>query len=211
MNTMTRNTPERSPEYDSKEMIETAKKAAGNWRKFESFGWSRVGQLDNPESWAIVYTHHRDSRLLDQSNAAAIEDALRPFSEGDDPDILEEHHRHWACGWIDGFAIRVFRNGEVTQAFRTYAEIRDRLEDYPVLDEEDYCRREYEATLENFDSAVSGIRDDYELPDRWKEEVFSWFGQHDQQAVENRDDSGGYPSEEQLESAFTALGYQRIA
>ena len=207
---MTRNTQERNPEYDSKEMIETAKKAAGNWRKFESFGWSRVGQLDDPESWTIVYTHHRDSRLLDQSNAAAIEDALRPFLEGDDPDIIEEHHGHWACGWIDGFAIRVFRNGEVTQAFRTYAEICDRLEDYPVLDEEDYCRREYEATLENFDSAVSGIRHEYELPDGWKEEVFSWFWQHDQQAVENRDDSGGYPSEEQLESAFTALGYRRI-
>ena len=207
---MTRNTLERNPEYDSKELIEAAKEAAGNWRKFESFGWSRVGQLDDPESWTMVYTHHRDSRLLDQSNAAAIEDALSPFLEADDPDIIEEHHGHWACGWIDGFAIRVFRNGEVTQAFRTYAEIVDRLDNYPVLDEEDYSRREYEATLDNFDCAISGIRDEYELPDDWKQEVFDWFWQYDQRAVENRDDSGGYPSEEELESAFTALGYRRI-
>ena len=94
-------------------------------------------------------------------------------------------------------------------AFRTYLEIVDRLDDYPVLDEEDYCRREYEATLANFDCAVSCIRHDYELPEGWKEEVFNWFWQNDQRAVENRDDSGGYPNEEQLESAFTALGYQR--
>ena len=208
---MKHNTKQRNShrECDSVELVETAKEAAGNWRRFESFGWSRIGELDDPENWTIVYTHHRDSRLLDQSNAAAIEDALRPFLEADDPDILEEHHGHWACGWIDGFAIRVFREGKVTRAFRTYMDIVGRLDDYPVLDEEDYSRREYEATLENFDSAVASVRYEYVLPEGWKEEVFSWFWEHDQGAVENRDDSGGYPSEEQLESAFTALGYQR--
>ena len=208
---MTRNAQEgnRSHRCDSDELIETAKKAAGNWRKFESFGWSRAAELDDPANWTIVYTHHRDSRLLDQSNAEVIEDVLRPFLEEDDPDVIEEHHGHWACGWIDGFAIRVFRDGKVTRAFRTYMDLVGRLDEYPVLDEEDYSRREYEATLENFDSAVSGIRYEYELPEGWKKEVFSWFWEHDQGAVENRDDSGGYPSEEQLESAFTALGYQR--
>ena len=194
---------------DSDELMEAARKAAGNWRKFGSFGWRRAAELDDSESWTIVYTHHRDSRLLDQSNAAAIENTLRPFLEENDPDIIEEHHGHWACGWIDGFAIRVFRDGAVTGVFRAYMEIVDRLDDYPVLDEEDYSRREYEATMENFDSAVSGIGHEYELPEGWKEEVFDWFWQNDQAAVENRDDSGGYPSEEQLESAFTALGYQR--
>jgi len=211
MKTMKGNKQEGNPdlECDLDGLIETAKKAAGNWRKFESFGWSRAVELEDPEDWTIVYTHHRDSRLLGQSNAAAIEDALRPFLEEDDPDIIEEHHGHWACGWIDGFAIRVFRDGDITRAFQTYLEIVDRLDDYPVLDEEDYCRREYEATLENLDCAVSGIRHGYELPEGWQEEVFNWFWQHDQQVVENRDDSGGYPSEEQLESAFTALGYQQ--
>jgi hypothetical protein len=194
---------------DSEELVETAKNAAGNWRKFESFGWNRTAELDNPANWTIVYTHQRDSRLLDQSNAAAIEEALRPFLDEDDPDVIEEHHGHWACGWIDGFAIRVLRDGKVTAAFRTYMDLVGRMDDYPVLDEEDYSRREYEATLENFDSAVSGIRYEYELPEGWKEEVFSWFWEHDQAAVENRDDSGGYPSVEQLESAFTALGYPR--
>ncbi len=211
MEKMTKDLQERNTttEHDSPELIETAKKAAGNWRKFESFGWSRARELDEPEDWTIVYTHHRDSRLLDQSNAAAIQDTLRPFLDADDPDIIEEHHGHWAYGWVDGYAIRIFRHGEVTQAFRTYLEILGRLEDYPLLDEEDYSRREYEATMENFDSAVSGIRYEYELPEDWKEVVFRWFWQHDQRAVENRDDCGGYPSEEQLEAAFTALGFPR--
>ena len=153
--TKTRNT---NPILDSNELAEAAAEAAGNWRKFESFGWHRARELDAPDDWTIVYTHHRDSRLLEQSNAAAIEDALRPFLEAEEPDIIEEHHGHWACGWIDGFAIRVFRDGEITCAFRAYQEIVDRLDDYPVLDDEDYSRREYEATLENFDCAVSGIR-----------------------------------------------------
>lgn len=206
---MTANTQKRNAGCESDALIEAAKRAAGNWRKFESFGWSRANELDDADNWTIVYTYHRDSGLLDQSNAAAIEKALAPFLDGDEPDAIEEHHRHWACGWIDGFAIRVFRNARVTKAFRTYMEIRDRLDDYPVLDEEDYCQREYEATLENFDSAVSGIRHEYDLPEGWKEEVFSWFWQNDQRAVENRDDFGGYPSEEQLEAAFSTLGYRR--
>jgi hypothetical protein len=210
---MTQDIQERNRAYneDTDELIDAARKAAGNWRKFESFGWSRAGELDEAANWTIVYTHHRGSGLLEESNAAAIENTLRPYLEADNPDVIEEHHRHWACGWIDGYAIRVFRNEKVTEAFRTYIKLLERLDEYPVLDDEDYSRREYEATLENFDSAVAGIQHEYELPEGWKEEVFSWFWQHDQRAVENRDDSGGYPTEEQLDSAFTALGYRRTA
>ena len=99
------------------ELIERAHQAAGNWRQFESFGWARAAELDKPGDWTIVYTQHRDSRLLDQSNAAVIQHALQPYLDEDDPDVIEEHHGHWAVGWIDGFAIRVFCNGKVTRCF----------------------------------------------------------------------------------------------
>ena len=178
-------------ENNHDELIERAHQASGNWQRFESFGWSRAAELDKPRDWTIVYTHHRDSRLLDQSNAAVIQHALQRYLDEDNPDVLEEHHRHWAVGWIDGFAIRVFRNGKVTRAFRAYLELAQQLDEYPVLDEEDYSRREYEATLENFESASAGMQHQYELPEGWKEEVFSWLWEHDQQAVENRDDCGG--------------------
>ena len=97
---------------------EAAKVAAGNWRKFESFAWHRARDLDDADNWAIVYTNNRDSGLLDQSNAAAIDKAMEPFTEADDPDVVAEHHHHWACGWIDGYSIRVYRNGQITEAFK---------------------------------------------------------------------------------------------
>ena len=40
--------------------------------------------------------------------------------------------------------------------------------------------------------------------------MFSWFWDHNQRAVENRDDQGGYPSEDELREAFDALGFEQI-
>ncbi len=123
----------------------TAHELAGNWRKFDSFGWH-----DRPADcyeFAIVYTNNRDSDVLSESNAHAISEALEPYM-GDD--VYSEHHNHWACGWIDGFSIRVYRDGKITDAFRTYYELMARLEDYPVLDEDDYLRRESEAIDESW-------------------------------------------------------------
>ncbi len=186
-----------------------ARSSAGNWQKFESFWWNGVRELDDAENWAIIYTHHRDSTLLDQSNASVIDKTLEPFLNGDD--VLAEHHSHWAVGWIDGYSIRVFRDGEITSAFRKYHELAVRLADYPVLDEEDYSERETEATLENLTDAAWRLRSDYELPDDWETKVYAWLSDHDPSAVENTDDQGGYPSEEQLRMAFDALGYREIA
>jgi len=184
---------------------QAAQEARGNWQSFDCFVWH--DQPEDPEDWAIVYTNNRDSGLLDQSNASAIEQALMPFMDSETPDVVAEHHGHWACGWVDGFAIRVYRGGEITTAFRKWFELMTSLADYPVLDDEDYSRREYEATLENIGNAAYSVKGDYELPDDWESEVFSWFWDSDQSAVENCDDQGGYPSEEQLRKAFDALGY----
>ena len=182
-----------------------AREARGNWQKFDSFGWH-----DRPEDgaeWAIVYTHNRDSDLLDQSNADAIDKALAPFTEGDNPDVRAEHHGHWACGWIDGYAIRVYRNGQITEAFRAYHELAARLADYPVLDEEDFSRREYDATLENL--RCEGFDSDFFAPpDNWETEVFSWLWDHNQSAVENRDGNGGYASKAEIAEALDGLGYR---
>ena len=104
---------------------EAAKQAAGNWHKFECFVWHRRIEVGDPDNWAILYTQHRDSGLLDQSNASVIEKALEPFTESDDPDVVFESHSHWAVGHIGGFSIRVFRNGEITEAFKPYHELQD--------------------------------------------------------------------------------------
>ena len=93
------------------DLEEAAKKAAGNWQDFTCFVWWRKEEIADPENWAIIYTHHRDSGLLDQSNAAVIEKTLKPFAEGNDPDLVFESHHHWAgrsCRWLfdKGFSKR---------------------------------------------------------------------------------------------------------
>ena len=189
---------------------EAARTAAGNWQRFPCFAWSHSRDLDDPQDWCIVYSHHRDSTLLDQSNASVIAETLEPFTDGDDPDVVPEHHSHWAVGWIDGYAIRVFRNGGITSAFRKYHEIAVRLANYPVLDEEDYSRRELEATFANLTDAAWRLKNDYELPDEWETAVYTWLSDHDPSAVENTDDQGGYPDEDQLRAAFEALDYRQV-
>ena len=189
---------------------DAAKEVAGNWRRFTCFVWDRDRELDNPDEWAIIYTHNRDSGLLDLSNAEAICEALTPFSEADDPDVVYESHSHWAVGHVDGFSVRVFRDGEITDAFKTYHNLAERMAEYPILDEGDYGEREYEAKVENIAEAAWRLKNEYDLPEGWECDVYSWLSDHRQRTVENRDDRGGYPEEDDLRAAFVALGYERI-
>jgi hypothetical protein len=183
-----------------------AKQLAGNWRKFECFVWSRGYDLDDADQWCIWYTSHRDSGLLCQSNEKVISDRLRPFSDGDDPDLVFESHSHWACGHIDGFSIRVFKpDRSITPAFEEFCRIKQDLENYPVLNESDYSDREYETTLENYRSEMWGCRD--ELPEGWEGKVYSYFSDngHDE-FIENTDDRGGWASREKIIEALQAIG-----
>lgn len=193
------------------EIEDAAKVAAGNWQRFESFCWDRSRDLDEPDNWAIVYTHHRDSGLLDQSSASAIEQALQPFVEVEDPDVVSESHRHWAVGWVDGFSVRVFRDGGITEAFRKYHELAEAMDNYPILDESDYSERETEATFGNLTDAAWQLNDEYDLPEDWESDVYDWLSENDPVAVENTDDQGGYPDEDQLRAAFGALEYRAVA
>jgi hypothetical protein len=181
---------------------DAAKEAAGNWQHFTCFSWHRAIELIDPENWAIIYTHHRDSSLIELSNAEAITNALKPFLG---KDIVEEHHNHWATGWIDGFSIRVYRRGHITRAFRTYHKLAQRLSDYPILDDEDYSRREYDATIKNITDAAWELKHEFELPNDLEQSVYDWFSENDF-AIENSD-RGSYPTEDQLKRAFEALGF----
>jgi hypothetical protein len=193
------------------DLNEAAIEAAGNWQDFDCFVWFRKDELDEPSAWAVIYHSHRDSGLLDQSNAAVIDKALEPFTEGSDPDVVSESHSHWAVGHVDGFSIRVFRNAEITPAFICYHELMASKADYPVLDEEDYSRRESEATFENIDLAAWRLQQSFDLPEDWQSSVFDWLWQNNDSALENVDDQGAWPEEDDLEAAFINLGYERAA
>ena len=183
---------------------ELARKAAGNWRRFTCFAWWE--RPEDPDDWTVVYTHNRDSGLLDKSNGAAIAKALEPFTEGDDPTVIPERHSHFACGWVDGFAIRVFApDGAVTDAFKTWCDLQDRLLDYPVLDETDYSNREYDAAIDAIrQEGRRHVIDD--PPEDWPNRVFDWLWQHNDRELENRDDRGAYPSTDSVREALAELG-----
>jgi hypothetical protein len=189
---------------------DAARKAAGTWQLWTCFVWFRDSEVDDPENWTIVYAHDRDSGLLKQSNAGVITKDLNPFTKGDDPDVVFESHSHWAVGHVHGFSIRVYRDGAITDAFRTYHELTERLAGYPVLDETDYAEREHDATLDNLADACWRLKSQYELPDGWDSEVYSWLSENRPGSVDKVDDQGGYPSEAALQDAFAGLGYEQV-
>ena len=198
------------PTLGTLDLEDAAEKAAGNWQRFDSFVWFRDRDLEDADHWAIVYTHHRDSGLLDQSNASVIAKAMAPFTEGDEPTVVMESHSHWAVGHVDGFSVRVFDgDGEITEAFRKYHELAEAMDDYPILDEQDYGERELEATLENIEDAAWRLKSEFALPESWVRAVYDWLSENRSGEVENRDDQGGYPSEEALRHAFESLGFEQ--
>ena len=182
--------------------------AAGNWQSFDSFVWCRESSLRHPERWTIVYIDGRDSDLLAKSNAQAIRAIMEPFTCGRRPDVFPEHHQHWLSGYVEGFAIRVYkRDGSITNAFRTYFDLMQQLADYPCLDEEDYSRAETDATIENIHENACLVLDSFRVPDGWEHAVYRWLWDHDQRELDSVDDRGGSPSQDAIRSAMIGLGY----
>ena len=199
------------PRIGELDLEDAANAAAGNWRRFQCFVWLRDNEIEDPQNWTVIYTHHRDSGLLDQSNAAVIRESLATYANAEVPDVVFESHSHWAVGHIDGFSLRVYRDGEITEAFRTYHRLAELMAEYPILDEADYSERETETTFENLTDAAWPLKHEFELPEGWEGDVYSWLSDYNQSAIENRDDQGGYPEEDDLREAFKALGYALAA
>lgn len=183
-----------------------AKEMAGNWQHFDSFAWHRVYDLEDADQWALIYTSNRDSGLLARSNEEAINKLLEQYADGDDPDLVFETHSHWAVGHVSGFSVRVFRpDGTITDAFREVCAIQERLDDYPVLDESEYSKRELEATLENYRSEIGHYRSD--LRDGWESELYQHFSDTNQyRYIESRDDQGGWAPRAALVEALIEMG-----
>lgn len=114
---------------------DAARETAGNWQRFDSFIWYGRPAGVNPKEWAIVYTSNRDSGPTDKANAAEIGEALDRFVDDENSDVIPQCHNHCLVGWVEGFAIRVYRDGEITEAFRMYHGLMERLSSYGVLNE----------------------------------------------------------------------------
>jgi hypothetical protein len=104
---------------------------------------------------ALTISVHRDSETLDQSNWEVIkDDMVKRFPD----DVYVHGATHWAVGWCDQLAVRVYlwnpKVGRViSPAFLAILEWKDALENYPIADESHYSEMEYNdaiETLENY-------------------------------------------------------------
>jgi hypothetical protein len=191
---------------DWSDLEEAARQMAGNWRQFAAFVWDRGGRLPDADQWMIIYTSYRDAGLLAQSNHKVIAERLAPFSTGDNPDLVFERHFHFAFRYVDGLSLRVYRaDGTITDAFQEFCRIKKQLDDSLILDEQDYSRREYEATLANYREAMGQLKD--ELPQGWEDKVYTWFCDQGQDSyIENRDDQGGHAPRDAILAALGDMG-----
>lgn len=92
------------------------------------------------EDWYVFLGQTRDSDTVERSNfRVAVEalDAAR-WTEEEKPHTVRE--RHWAVGWVEWIAIHVHDIAGYQEAL----EMACRLEDYPVLSDDDLSELEAE-------------------------------------------------------------------
>lgn len=90
------------------------------------------------EVWPAYYSsgvgQSRDSDCLEESNFAVMLQALGGESET----VIVVRESHWAVGWVEWIAI----HQDDEKALQIADEQKERLQDYPVLSEDDFSERE---------------------------------------------------------------------
>jgi hypothetical protein len=89
-----------------------------------------------PNYYSSGFGQSRDSDDLEQSNFATALKALGGESET----VQVVRESHWAVGWVEWIAI----HQDDDKALEIADELRDRYENYPVLDDDDWSAREWE-------------------------------------------------------------------
>lgn len=82
---------------------------------------------------------HRDSDPLEESNYFT---ALKLY-EAEGVEVREDRFNHWAVGWVDQLTVAI-----TPASVRVLEELRERIENYPVLDDEDFSQREWDSDHE---------------------------------------------------------------
>jgi len=121
--------------------------------------WSRsenyIGESYN--DYYVLLSHHRDSGLVEESN---FQSALKMLN-GESDTVKVIRSSHWLCGWIEMILIHESDVKSVDKG----NEIEKALDNYPILDDDDF----YERESEKRDEYIEEIRKDIanECGDRW--------------------------------------------
>ena len=158
-----------------------------------------TGDLPLGKTWGMTFSKSRDSGLVEVSNFETIE---KDLEERFGDDVTIERFNHWAVGWVERIMVRMLNDdGTVTSAGMAVLDWRERLDDYPLADEEDHSRREYEATIENIKDAAS-------VDEGEAGKIYDWLSEHEDMELVPSDDRGAWPSDESLHQAKLALGLE---
>lgn len=141
----------------------------------ETYGRYRPTGLDAPGAflpdrgaWLVLpVTRTRDSGTLESSNFRV---AAAAMAEVDPAGELFEVHRfgHWGCGWYEIMIVNPAAPGEVLAMVATIAR---KLDNYPVLDENDYSDLESERAAEVW--AGMSLRDRMAVCARYRVSIFA--------------------------------------
>lgn len=113
------------------------------YAEFRPTAFDQAGAFldDDRQSWIVgPCTVTRDSDPLEESNWESMLAMLRDLGADDALEDWEIHRfGHWGPGW---FEIVIARPG--SKAAAVLVDLESRLDDYAVIDEEDYSEREQE-------------------------------------------------------------------
>lgn len=108
--------------------------------------WKRPQNYAGPDYFGTigVVGQSRDSDTLDRCNFAVAFDRLGG-KETKDVQIIRDSH--WAVGWVEALRVNIRNVKRTREALAILA----KLEDYPILDEEEFGSMEHEEACETFD------------------------------------------------------------
>lgn len=184
-------------------------------KNYGEYGSGCVWHTDDPPREVLGKTHvvaftypYKIAELLDESNHEAIKAALEPYEDA-------ELHSfgHWATPY-DAFVVRVKdEEGKFTAAAKVVADLVSRLEDYPILDEDDLSMRELDATYENFRQEIRRLDLEPEIQDlddvvdrviRFMDNNPRWDGFSFRSTC---DGGESYPQDDELRYVLGELGF----
>lgn len=103
---------------------------------------------DFSEYLTVPWTTHRDADALQRTNFAAALAKLQAASTYPDDPPSALRQGSWAVGWIKCILIHPADAGAIARA----EELGDAYEDYPVLDEEEFSRVEWDEASDCWES-----------------------------------------------------------
>ena len=107
------------------------------------------------DDYYIITGHSRDSKILEESNYQTIKEYLSKNLIN----FIEVSFNHWAVGWIETLMIQ---EDDIQGIEFINDNILDRLEDYPIFDEEDFYKREYEEATEIKEDMIKDMRNKFQ-------------------------------------------------